>query len=232
MIPDTQDTTANSGPSHMSLPFSFVTPPAINRARGSATAVLSRLDDTTQATDFTRRWLDVLNSWDIASPNTDRVELWQITSHVLSNRRSDTYFPIGLDKSAKVLSASAIDSAAEPERTDLKVQIKNLLTIAGSDNWDGEKAQAVSEAAVRVALELVDNLPAGIEDPDVAATSHGEVDFDWMAGRGAMLTISIGSDGTLAWAALFDEYRSRGTARWTGKLVCPVDCCLQHFASL
>ena len=119
-----------------------------------------------------------------------------------------------------------------PERIDLKERIRKLLRTAGLDNWDGEGALAVSEAAVNVALVLADKLPDDIDDPDVSATPHGEVDFDWMEGRCAMLTISIDSDGTLAWAALFDEYRSRGTARWTGELACPVECCLRHLASL
>ncbi len=124
----------------------------------------------------------------------------------------------------------AIDQ--RPERPNLKGRIRELLRTAGSNNWDREGALAVSQEAVEVALQLADKLPAGIDDPDVAATPHGEVDFDWMAGRDAMLTISIDSDGTLAWAALFDECKSRGTARWAGELACPIDCCLQHLASL
>ena len=137
---------------------------------------------------------------------------------------------IDLDVWRFVLGGIANDQ--RPERPNLKMRIRELQRTAGSDNWDGEGSLAISAAAVKVALQLADKLPAGIDDPDVAATPHGEVDFDWMAGRSAMLTISIDSDGTLAWAALFDECRSRGTARWTGELACPVDCCLQHIASM
>ena len=118
------------------------------------------------------------------------------------------------------------------ERADLKTQIQDLLAVAGSDNWDGEAALAVKEETVKAALDLADKLPDGIVDPDVAATPHGEIDFDWVAGRNAMLTLSMSSDGILAWAALFDDFTSRGSTRWTGELICPVECCLRHLAVL
>ncbi|MCY3879092.1 MAG: hypothetical protein OXF74_07930 [Rhodobacteraceae bacterium] len=191
------------------------------------------------------------SGWDVATSGPDE---WQeevppdsayfkwlkIHSHAVAIARPADFFHritvalshrVGSDSSEE-FTEIARNFSVIPERTNLKAQIEELLSTAGSDNWDGENAQAVSEETVKVALEVAGKLPANIKDPDVAATPHGEVDFDWMASRDAMLTISIGSDGTLAWAALFGEFKSRGTAPWTGKLVCPVECCLHHYSSL
>ena len=120
---------------------------------------------------------------------------------------------------------------ANLSRDKLKQQIRNLKETAGSNNWDGEGALAIREEAIEIALKLADTLPAEIENPDVAATPHGEIDFDWVASRNAMLTLSVNSDGELAWAALFEEFSCRGTAPWTGELACPLICCLRELAS-
>ena len=44
----------------------------------------------------------------------------------------------------------------------------------------------------------------------MAATPHGEVDFDWVIDRSVMLTVSVGPSKEIAFAGLFHGARLNG----------------------
>ena len=71
----------------------------------------------------------------------------------------------------------------DEERTSLKREVHGLLEDAGTKDWDDEGALALAPETVAIAQKLIDEFPPLVGKPDVAATPHGEVDFDWVIAR-------------------------------------------------
>lgn len=88
---------------------------------------------------------------------------------------------------------------------------------------------AVDENTVLTAKKMVDDLPDDAGKPDVTATPHGEVDFDWVVDRDLMLTVSVGPGGNeIAFAGLFRGARLNGREQWTGTLPKFICCCFER----
>jgi len=117
------------------------------------------------------------------------------------------------------------------DRKELKQAINDLFAQTNERNWDGEDADPVSKEALESALESVDSLPRGVRDPEIDATPRGEINFDWISGRNAMLSLGFCPDGSLAWSARFEDYNCRGSATWRGgRLPSPLEGCLEKFS--
>ena len=113
-------------------------------------------------------------------------------------------------------------------RESIKRKVHELLEHAGTDDWDGEGALALAPNTVEIAQKLVDSFPIDVGVPDIAATPHGEVDFDWIIDRDLMLTVSIGSSNEIALAGLFCEARVEGSEPWNGALPHFAHCCFER----
>lgn len=120
------------------------------------------------------------------------------------------------------------DKSPNPWRGALKTKVYNLLEEAGVDNWDGQDALALDYETVIVAQKLVDEFPTDIEEPDVAATPHGEVDFDWVISSDVMLTVSVGPSNEVSFAGLFHGAQLNGREPWKGTLPQFVHCCFER----
>ena len=122
----------------------------------------------------------------------------------------------------------ALSNYPNEERVSLKREVRSLLEEAGTEDWDGEGALALAPETVDIAQKLIDEFPPHIGKPDVAATPHGEVDFDWVINRNVMLTISVGPSKEIAFAALFNDARWNGCEPWKGTLSKFVNCCFER----
>lgn len=118
-----------------------------------------------------------------------------------------------------------------PERESLKQAIYDLLKDAGTPDWDGGGALAITAETVVIAQKLVDRFPSYVASPDVSATPHGEVDFDWVPSKDVMLTVSIGPSKEVAFAGLFHGTRLNGSEPWNGILPQFVECCFERLYS-
>ena len=114
------------------------------------------------------------------------------------------------------------------QRDALKQEVDALLADAGTKNWDGEGALALQQDTVGLAQELVDYFPHYIGLPDVAATPHGEVDFDWVISQDVMLTLSVAPSREIAFAGLFNGARMNGCEPWVGALPHFVQCAFER----
>ena len=113
--------------------------------------------------------------------------------------------------------------------TNLKQQVEALLADAGTENWDGEGALALQQNTVELAQELIKYFPPYIGIPDVTATPHGEVDFDWVISQDVMLTLSVARSGEIAFTGLFNGARMNGCEPWAGALPHFVQCAFELF---
>ncbi len=114
------------------------------------------------------------------------------------------------------------------ERTLLKREVHSLLEDTGIEDWDGEGALALAPETVGLAQKLIDEFPPHFSRPDVNATPHGEVDFDWVIDRDVMLTVSVGPSREIAFAGLFHGARLSGCEPWEGMLPQFVDYCFER----
>lgn len=117
------------------------------------------------------------------------------------------------------------------EKVDLKQEVDSLLESAGEENWDGEGAFALVPSTVTIAQKLIDEFPSYVSNPDVAATPHGEIDFDWVIDQDTMLTVSVGPSNEIAFAAIFHTTRLHGSEVWGGTLPHFINCCFERLGN-
>ena len=155
---------------------------------------------------------------------------------------SDDAYPVGLilptiakfynllhrPSAIETTSAAKKDRFKDTDRELLKQEVYELLKHAGTENWDGEGALALDPGTVDTAQRLIDKFPSYIVRPDVAATPHGEIDFDWAVSRDVMLTVSICPSKQIAFAGLFHNAQLRGREQWIGALPQFVNCCFER----
>ncbi|MCK4304151.1 MAG: hypothetical protein KAY24_07920 [Candidatus Eisenbacteria sp.] len=77
-------------------------------------------------------------------------------------------------------------------------------------NWDGYGAKGVSFQSYEQAQRFIMALPMQWLDLEVGVDPDGEFSFDWFGARGAVLTISVGSNGQLTYAGRFGLARAHG----------------------
>ena len=118
------------------------------------------------------------------------------------------------------------------ERVSLKREVHGLLENAGIEDWDDEGVLALAPETVAVAQKLIDQFPPHVSRPDVNATPHGEVDFDWVIDRNVMLTVSVGPSKEIAFAGLFHGARLNGCEPWEGALPQFVNSCFERLSEV
>ncbi len=116
----------------------------------------------------------------------------------------------------------------DTERASLKREVHSLLKDARTEDWDGEGALALAPETADLAQKLIDEFPPHFSRPDVNATPHGEVDFDWVIDRNVMLTVSVGPSKEITFAGLFHGARLNGCEPWEGMLPQFVNSCFER----
>ena len=115
-----------------------------------------------------------------------------------------------------------------PDKEALKEEIDRVLEYAGKKNWDGEDALPITTKVVKLAHEVISQFPFGrIAMPDVVATPHGEIDFDWVLEQNTMLTVSAAPGNIVAFAGTFPVADITGKEKWTGELPHFLNCCFE-----
>ena len=118
------------------------------------------------------------------------------------------------------------------ERCLLKERICELRELASNEDWDGEGAVPLNLTTVRHAVQFADCLPLNLPPPDVDVSPHGEIDFEWIFSRDAMLSVSLCPDGTIAFAVRLPEERTRSTAIWSGDVPISLDAAFKGLRSV
>ena len=109
------------------------------------------------------------------------------------------------------------------ERYKVKESVRELLESSGEKNWDGENALPVLSKSVKIAEDIIDLFPSSNFLPEVSATPHGEIDFDWVISKDIMLTVSVCPTGKIAYSGIF---HIQGSEEWSNQLPSDVVCWL------
>ena len=107
--------------------------------------------------------------------------------------------------------AKRLEDFLEAVLTDYRRQAPRDLALAelarvyaecSRDGWDGYSASAISPSAHHAAVRFILSLPASLPMPDVVPEADGEISLEWDYGQWRALSLSIGENGQLAYAAM------------------------------
>jgi hypothetical protein len=85
-------------------------------------------------------------------------------------------------------------------------------------NWDGYGAQPVSADSYNLAYEFLTALSPGTPDPSLGAEPDGHITVEWYRSPERTLSVSIGPDGDLHYAALLGAERICGTETFRARM--------------
>jgi len=77
--------------------------------------------------------------------------------------------------------------------------------------WDGYKALPVSQDALLSMKSFLESLPLGFPLPTIAASPRGHLSVEWYRSPSRVLSVDVGSDNLLHYAALLGSSRTCGT---------------------
>ena len=92
-------------------------------------------------------------------------------------------------------------------------EIDALLQQQDETDEDVYSTQGLSQETADKAKSLLQHFPFNTSEPAISATAQGELDFDWCAESGAMLTISVGPEGDIAFAFTDGDSEHAGRER-------------------
>lgn len=92
-------------------------------------------------------------------------------------------------------------TVGEPRREAL-LALLQAYERARINGWDGEGAAAMSPGTVRYAAAFLAALPTQVPVPDIMTDRDGEAYLEWDRGPRAVMTVTIGPDGSLSYACL------------------------------
>jgi hypothetical protein len=102
-------------------------------------------------------------------------------------------------------------------------ELAQLASEREEANWDGYGAEPVTHDAYLNAYHFLEALPLGSFAPSVGAEPDGHITLEWYHSPRRVLSLSIGPDGELNYAALLPGYRkARGTERFVGNVPPPI----------
>lgn len=82
------------------------------------------------------------------------------------------------------------------------VNLAELMQECSRHGWDGYEAPGISFLTASNALEFIRTIPFGVPLPEISATSAGEITFEWAQGARRIVTVAIGENGEVHYAAL------------------------------
>jgi hypothetical protein len=85
-------------------------------------------------------------------------------------------------------------------------------------DWDGYGAQPVLDTTCQLAQKFLEIFPPGTPAPSIGAEPDGHVTVEWYGSPQRTLSVSVGPDGALDYAALLGEERICGTERFRSRM--------------
>ena len=109
----------------------------------------------------------------------------------------------------------AVTTGCNSQTLDDLVEVAIECSVA---DWDGYGAQPANEIALKRAAQFIKSLPANFPAPEPGAMPDGEISLDWDFGPRQTLTVSIGDQPRLAYAAIAGDDEWSGTASFLDRI--------------
>jgi hypothetical protein len=100
---------------------------------------------------------------------------------------------------------------------------------AQHDGWDGYGGRKADASAYNYALDFMVQMPWEIPLPNVYIDSDGDVALEWDDGPRWVVSVRVGKDGTINYAALFGYSSVHGHEVFTGDIPDDVIATLERY---
>jgi hypothetical protein len=94
--------------------------------------------------------------------------------------------------------------------------------VAAAPNWDGYGASPLDPRSAEQAVRFIQALPTTVPVPDVSVDPDGEVDLLWQLDPTRTISVSVGPNGRLTYAALMGMAQSYGTEWLANEIPQPI----------
>jgi len=74
--------------------------------------------------------------------------------------------------------------------------------------------ESVNVDSLIKAFQFVRSLPDDISMPDVSVDPDGEVALEWYKNPRWVFSVSVGADGTLTYAGIWENTETHGSSKW------------------
>ncbi|PCJ49899.1 MAG: hypothetical protein COA73_18640 [Candidatus Hydrogenedentota bacterium] len=124
--------------------------------------------------------------------------------------------PISALKFSKEYQSGKFFGLQDPKKQS-RILLQDVFDEFRHANWDGEGADPVEESTFIHAIKFLDLLPIDTPSPEIDASPHGLITFEWDLSSRRTLVAGIDSKGYIYYSALFDDEDERGKVRMDQK---------------
>lgn len=96
-------------------------------------------------------------------------------------------------------------------KNEMIKQLKLLATQCGVIDWDGYGALPITREVYDQSEKFICCLPLNIVEPTLAVDPNGYVSFEWYKSKSSVISISIGQDNFIHYAAIIGSSKLYGT---------------------
>lgn len=114
--------------------------------------------------------------------------------------------------------ADSAGAKENPMTLEKRKGLSETVEECREPNWDGYGAQPVCDETYRFAYEFLTALPLDTPAPSVGAEPDGHLTVEWYRSLERTLSVSIGTDGNLHFAALLGLTKAYGTEPFVGEV--------------
>jgi hypothetical protein len=94
----------------------------------------------------------------------------------------------------------------------------DLAERCKQENWDGDGAEAITDATYQKAYLFLETLPIDLPAPDFIPEPDGHIAMEWYRGRGRLIVLSIGEDGEIHYSFTLGDKRGTGCECFAGSV--------------
>jgi hypothetical protein len=98
----------------------------------------------------------------------------------------------------------------------LRQELASVCEEAQTPGWDGYGADPVSEETIAFACEFVNCMPSSMEMPTVTVEPDGHVSFEWYRSPNRLVSVSVGENRELNFAATIGREQDCGNRVFCG----------------
>lgn len=131
--------------------------------------------------------------------------------------------PQGVSEAAEIIDTirSEIVQNSRQSVSHYNHELENSLAVVqregSSADWCIEGNEPVRMSTALTTRSFIETLPGRYQNPDIAPEPDGHISVEWYLEKRRLLTVSIGPDQKLYWAALIGNEDPRGSATFTGR---------------
>ena len=83
-------------------------------------------------------------------------------------------------------------------------------------NWDGYGAPSISTVTFRMAAAFIESIPSDVPQPEIGASSDGDLTFEWAQSPYRVVSVGISPSGGIHFASLNGQKRRFGSMPFDG----------------